>query len=426
MSQPQNKGTAIQAGAPANKNSNASTAVKSGPPPQKPSGAPQASRRGILHRVPGAASLRSLFGGISPQKRAVLTWLGLGVVLGGLIAGAVVFLDFRPSRGELTDWNDPTPPRLNSRTPPADAPEGMVWIPGGEFWMGASPELAEESKDYLDSLPPHKVYVDGFWMDQHEVTNEEFARFVEATGYVTYCEKKPEVAPEDLHKVDKNLLEPWSFVFAGLKKGEVAQSPYDWWKPVNGANWRQPEGPGSTIKGREKHPVVHVAWVDAVEYCKWAKKRLPTEAEWEFAARGGLDRKKYCWGDEEKVNGKFLANYWQGDFPYENSKEDGHDKTAPVGSYPPNGYGLYDMVGNVWEWCADWYQSDYYKKSPFKNPQGPMRGYDANEPGVPKRVMRGGSFLCSEVYCRRYLPSARHKGEPVSAQNHCGFRCVKN
>jgi formylglycine-generating enzyme required for sulfatase activity len=294
----------------------------------------------------------------------------------------------------------------------------MVWVPGGVFFMGSS--------QFDDAQPVHKVQVDGFWMDRTEVTNAQFARFVEATGYLTIAEKTPDksqfpdAAPED--------LKPFSIVFTPPDQ-QVDPSTCShtlWWKAVKGASWRHPEGPASDLKGRENHPVVHVSYVDAQAYAAWAGKRLPTEAEWEFAARGGLDGKKFCWGDELAPGGKYMANTWQGQFPNQNSLLDGFAGTAPVGSFPANAFGLVDMAGNVWEWCADWYHPAYYKFSPNTNPKGPRASFDPLEPGVPKRVQRGGSYLCCDNYCMRYLPGARGKGEPESSANHIGFRCVRD
>ncbi|MBI1917545.1 MAG: formylglycine-generating enzyme family protein [Planctomycetes bacterium] len=297
----------------------------------------------------------------------------------------------------------------------------MVWIPGGTFFMGESHE-----RSFGDARPVHEVELDGFWMDATEVTNAQFARFVTETGYVTVAEQQPD--PRDFPDVSREELVPFSAKFVPPSRETPIRTLREWWQPVPGACWHAPEGAASSVKGRENHPVVHVCWEDAVAYAKWAGKRLPTEAEWEYAARGGLDRKRYVWGDELKPGGKWQANIWQGDFPYQDTKEDGFHGTAPVASFPPNGFGLYDMAGNVWEWCADWYRPDYYANSPKKNPPGPASSYDASEVGVnpylPKRVQRGGSFLCSDVYCIRYLPGGRGKGEVKSSMPHVGFRCV--
>jgi formylglycine-generating enzyme required for sulfatase activity len=279
---------------------------------------------------------------------------------------------------------------------------------------------------FQDAAHVHKVYVDGFWMDRTEVTNEQFARFVKATGYIPLAERKPN--PKDFPGVppEKIPAKPFSIVFQMPKAPEADIEPLSWWKAVAGACWKHPEGPDSDLKGRETYPVVHVTYADAVAYARWAGKRLPTEAEWEFAARGGLDRKLYSWGDEQKPGGKWLCNVWQGKFPVRNTAEDGFVGLAPVGSFPPNGYGLHDMAGNVWEWCADYYRPDYYEDSPARNPKGPPSSYDPFEPGIVKRVLRGGSFLCADNYCMRYLPGARNKGEPGSTGNHIGFRCARD
>jgi formylglycine-generating enzyme required for sulfatase activity len=299
----------------------------------------------------------------------------------------------------------------------------MIWVPGGEFWMGSS------EPSFGDSRPWHETYVDGFWMDKTEVTNAEFARFVKATGYITVAERKPRA--EDFPTAPPENLVAGSVVFTPPDHPVALNDHFQWWSYVKGANWRHPEGPLSSIKGKENHPVVHVAYEDALAYCKWASKRLPTEAEYEFAERGGLDRKPYAWGDEFRPNGKFMANTFQGHFPDKNTGEDGYITTAPVASFPPNGYGLYDLSGNVWEWTADWYRSDYYKTladhgGVARNPQGPSDSFDPGEPGVAKKVHRGGSFLCTDQYCSRYMVGGRGKGEPDTGTNHLGFRCVKD
>jgi formylglycine-generating enzyme len=225
----------------------------------------------------------------------------------------------------------------------------------------------------------------------------------------------------------RGTLKPFSLVFQMPNKAVQPKGadPGLWWRPVAGASWKHPEGPGSNLVGRENHPAVHICYEDAEAYAKWAGKRLPTEAEWEFASRGGLDRKPYVWGDELKPHGKLMANTWQGEFPHRNTMEDGYLGTAPVASFPANGFGLYDMAGNVWEWCSDWYQPRYPTAFGERNPQGPTTSHDPTEPGVPKRVQRGGSFLCCDNYCTRYMTGARGKGEPESSANHIGFRCVR-
>ncbi|HEY1172865.1 MAG TPA: formylglycine-generating enzyme family protein [Verrucomicrobiae bacterium] len=295
---------------------------------------------------------------------------------------------------------------------------GMVWIPAGTFSMGSENGQSDEK-------PVRQITVDGFWMDKTEVTNEEYEKFVKATGYVTIAERKPD--PKDFPGADPAMLVAGSIVFRPPEGDVPLDNYYVWWTYIPGANWKHPEGPSSNLQGREKHPVVHVCYEDALAYCKWARKRLPTEAEWEYAARGGLDQKKYAWGDEQTPAGKWVANIWQGKFPAVNSMDDGFRTTSPVGTFPPNGYGLVDMAGNVWEWCADWYGADAYAKMPEKNPHGVSQeqSFDQNEPGVAKRVQRGGSYLCADTYCTGYRPSARMKNTPDSATSHSGFRCAR-
>jgi sulfatase modifying factor 1 len=311
---------------------------------------------------------------------------------------------------------------LSVSAEPPPAPMKEVWIPGGEFTMG--------DEEFAEAKPLHKVQVDGFWMDETEVTNEQFAEFVRQTDYVTVAERTPRV--EDFPPwARQELREPLlagSPVFNPAKcpPGRVCLTCNDWWEYRPGANWRHPEGPGSDLRGRGKHPVVHIAWEDAAAYARWAGKRLPTEAEWERAARGGLEGKRYYWGDELCPGGKWMANIWQGTFPVENTLQDGFSGTAPIASFPPNAYGLYDMAGNVWEWCADWYRADYYAVSPKINPQGPESSVDPDGRDEPKRVQRGGSFLCSDSYCVRYRAGARGQGEPKTGLSHTGFRCVRS
>lgn len=314
---------------------------------------------------------------------------------------------------------------LGCSSPAEDPPpEGMVRIPGGVFVMGSD----SDDETLADAKPTHRVRVDAFWMDATEVTNEQFARFVEATGYKTIAEREPD--PKDFPGVSREKLVPFSGVFTPPRSCPPTECKdcYKWWKGVPGASWRHPSGPDSDIQGKEKHPVVHVCWHDAVAYAEWAGKRLPTEAEWERAARGGLASKPFYWGDELKPGGKWVANVWQGAFPCENTAEDGFVGTAPVGSFPPNAYGLYDMSGNVWEWCDDYYVPGYdvLPGEVRDNPIGPPFSVDTHGGNETKHVQRGGSFLCSDVYCRRYYAGGRMQGEPKVSTNHTGFRCVKS
>ncbi len=313
-------------------------------------------------------------------------------------------------------------------------PEGMVWIPGGVFSMGTTDPTREVcgGPDMMeDARPIHSVYVDGFWMDSTEVTNKAFSQFVAATNYVTVAERKPRTT--DYPAVPPEKLIIGSVVFTPPDHAVSLQNPLAWWSYVAGADWRHPEGPDSSLEGREKMPVVHIAYEDAEAFAKWAGKRLPTEAEWEFAARGGRMGQRYTWGDDLQPDGIWMANIWQGHFPNENTGADGFKQAAPVASYAANPYGLYDMAGNVWEWCSDWYRPDSYEQDVktaldgvARNPHGPTReeSYDPQEPGQPKRVQRGGSFLCTDQYCTRYLLGSRGKGAPDTGSNHVGFRCV--
>lgn len=307
----------------------------------------------------------------------------------------------------------------------------MVWVPGGEFSMGS-----DESGESLcsmpgvtrDAQPIHRVYVDAFWMDATEVSNEQFERFTAATGYVTIAEQTPKA--EDFPGAPPENLVAGSTVFTPTTDAVPLNDYFQWWRYEKGANWRHPEGPASDLKGREKYPVVHIAFPDAEAYAKWAGKRLPTEAEWEFAARGGLSGKIYAWGDDLKPNGKWMANIYEGKFPVKDTGEDGFAGIAPVAQFPANAYGLYDVAGNVWEWCSDWYSPVYYAElsatgSAARNPKGPAVPFDPAEPGEKKRVHRGGSFLCTDQYCTRYMVGTRGKGEVSTGSNHVGFRCVK-
>jgi len=311
---------------------------------------------------------------------------------------------------------------------PPEPPPGMVWIPGGEFVMGTARETP-----HANEQPAHAVRVDGFYMDATEVTNAQFRAFVEATGYVTTAEKTPDweqiklQVPPGTPRPAPEMLVPGSIIFTSPPGPTPWEDIAQFWSWTPGACWKHPEGPGTDIAGRESHPVVQVSWMDANAYAAWAGKRLPTEAEWEYACRGGLAGKRFPWGDEPlpETDGK-RANIWQGEFPHRNTKADGWERTAPVKSYPPNGYGLYDMGGNVWEWCGDWYRADAYLglQGVTVNPQGPGSFWDPMEPLAPKRVTRGGSFLCHASTCESYRPAARRGTEVETGMSHLGFRCV--
>jgi formylglycine-generating enzyme required for sulfatase activity len=302
------------------------------------------------------------------------------------------------------------------------APEGMVLIPGGTFTMGCDDSRTP------DAQPLHPVTLEPYFMDAHPVTNAQFRKFVEATKYVTVAERKPD--PKDYPGVPADKLVAGSAVFNQPPHDVPLDNAYAWWKYEPGASWQHPEGPQSNIDGKDNFPVIHICFEDAAAYAKWAGKRLPTEAEYEYAARGGLENKKYSWGDEVMPGGKYMQNIWTGHFPSANTGADGFKGLSPVDAFPANGYGLYDIGGNVWSWCNDWYRPDYYQKldtkTPTKNPTGPADSFDPDEPGMPKRVLRGGSYLCAERYCTRYLVGSRGKGAPDSAASNISFRCVKD
>jgi len=300
----------------------------------------------------------------------------------------------------------------------------MIFVSGGTFRMGSD-------KHYPEEAPAHHVTVDGFWIDRAPVTNREFRKFVNATGYITFAEIPPD--PKDYPGALPHMLKPASLVFAPPKDAVDLRDWSQWWKFKFGANWRRPYGPRSSITGLVDHPVVHVTYRDAAAYAKWAGKELPTEAEWEFAARGGLDGAEFAWGDQFTPGGKRMANTWHGDFPHRNLKPDRHAYTSPVTAFPPNGYGLYDMIGNVWEWTSDWWSARHEADAPKACciPENPLGGseagsYDPFQPRIriPRKVGKGGSHLCAPNYCRRYRPAARHAEAVDTSPSHVGFRCV--
>jgi sulfatase modifying factor 1 len=354
------------------------------------------------------------------QHRATPSWSRLGPAAGVALALALAAAACeRRAEGAAA-------PAQDLEAPDLEAPDGMVWVPGGTFRMG------DEGPGSLpDEHPVHEVTVGGFFIDRTEVTNAEFREFVDATDYVTTAERAPSrdellaQLPPGSEPSPEALL-PGSLVFMSPDRSQGAIDELSWWRWTPGASWRHPEGPGSDLTGREAHPVVHVSWDDANAYARWARKRLPTEAEWERAARGGLDGARYAWGVEKEPSGKQMANIWQGQFPVTNLASDGFVGTAPVGSFPPNGYGLRDMSGNVWEWCLDWYRPDTYRdrRAGVRDPTGPESSYVPGEPETPMRVIRGGSFLCNDGYCIGYRPGARMKSSPDTGLCHLGFRCV--
>jgi formylglycine-generating enzyme required for sulfatase activity len=373
-----------------------------------------------------------------PRKKASAKWrsgllmfAGFAVALGlGLRVQHRADANFNNPTSLTTRLFEPTFP--NSTHPDVAAPEGMAWIPGGEFSMGVQdPPVMDPggTTATMDAHPVHRVYVDGFYMDTTDITNAQFDKFVNATHYLTVAERKPRA--EDFPTAPPENLVAGSVVFSPPTHPVQLDNHFQWWSYVPGANWRHPLGPASDIRGKESYPVVHIAYEDAEAYARWAGKRLPTEAEWEFAARGGLAGKLFIWGDQFRPNGKWMANTHQGHFPDQDTGSDGFAGIAPVAQYPANGYGLYDMAGNVWQWTNDWYRLDYYEQLASqgrvaRNPQGPDASWDPSEPGERKRVLRGGSFLCTDQYCARYLVGSRGKGEISSGSNHLGFRCVRS
>jgi sulfatase modifying factor 1 len=314
------------------------------------------------------------------------------------------------------------PPGASSREAPSYP--NMVWLSGGKFRMGSDGHYPEEA-------PVHRVHVDGFFIDLYPVTNRQFRRFVEATGYVTVAELAPD--PKDYPGALPHMLKPGSLVFTPPRHAVDLKNWSQWWRFEFGANWRRPNGRGRSNQGLDDHPVVHVAYKDTAAYAAWAGKDLPTEAEWEYAARGGLDGAEFAWGEELAPVGRHMANTWQGAFPHENLVTDGYARTSPVGAFPANGYGLFDMIGNVWEWTTDWFSTRHTAEAPKAccipgNPRGgPESGsYDECSPSVriPRKVVKGGSFLCAPNYCRRYRPAARHAQPIDTGMSHVGFRCV--
>ena len=363
--------------------------------------------------------------------RSLLLVLALGIYLFALMACRQKTAPFEEV--SAADFSSETflPTEAFLKDNQAQNPAGMVWIPGGVFSMGGQNPVGMENggaQTMGDARPIHRVQVNGFWMDETEVTNAQFADFVKATGYKTVAEQTP--TKDEFPDANEKDLVAGSIVFSPPANSVALQDYAQWWRFVKGADWQHPFGEGSSIEGKENYPVVHIAWQDAAAYCKWAGKRLPTEAEWEFAARGGATGNIYPWGDTLSPSGTWMTNIFQGEFPHRNEVKDGYADAAPVKQFKPNTYGLYDVAGNVWEWCSDWYDENYYrqlaKDSVSINPKGPSVSFDSEEPGAEKKVQRGGSFLCTEQYCTRYMVGTRGKGEYRSSGNHIGFRCVKD
>jgi len=303
-----------------------------------------------------------------------------------------------------------------------DPPRDMILIHGGDFLMGSD-------RHYPEEAPAHNVTVSPFWIDTTPVTNRQFRQFVQATGYVTVAEKAPD--PKDYPGALPHMLKPGSLVFTPPRQKVDLQNWMHWWRFEFGANWRRPYGRGKSKQGLADHPVVHIAYQDAEAYAAWAGKALPTEAEWEYAARGGLNGAEFAWGDELTPDGRHMANTWQGAFPHQNLALDGYTRTSPIGAFPANGYGLFDMIGNVWEWTTDWFSARHQVSSPCCIPANPRGGaatgsLDPRDPTtrIPRKVVKGGSHLCAPNYCRRYRPAARHAQPVDSGMSHVGFRCI--
>ncbi len=367
----------------------------------------------------------------SPRRRRLL---GGGAAAAAAVAGLGGWLALAPRAPAR-----PAPPAVVLGDG-VRGPAGMAWVPGGVFLMGSDHRMAQANE-----RPAHPVRVQGFWMDTTHVTNDQFAAFVRQTGYVTTAERTPDwetirvQLPPGTPRPPEGVLVPGAMVFVGTSAPVRLDDYAQWWRYVPGADWRHPEGPDSSIEDRGDHPVVQVSHGDAQAYARWAGKRLPTEAEWEFAARGGLEQATYAWGDEARPGGAMLANYWDArarPFPVVSAQAGGAAGTVAAGSFPANGYGLRDMTGNAWQWVADWYRADEFTRQargargPVDNPQGPAQSFDPSEPGVPaqapRRVIRGGSFLCNEDYCLSYRPSARRGSDPHSPMSHVGFRLVRD
>lgn len=364
--------------------------------------------------------------GSAPRRRGLSRWKGLVLIVFAIAATAVAY-GLAARSGRIAGAR----PRAATPSPPAADTSGMRWIPAGEFTMGT-----DDPNSMANERPAVRVRVDGFWIDEHDVTNAEFRRFVGATHYVTTAERpidweelKKQVTPGTPKPADE-MLKPGSLVFTPPDHPVDVRNMGNWWTWTAGASWQHPQGPQSNLAGKDDLPVVQVSWDDAAAYAKWAGKRLPTEAEWEYAARGGAKTNtRYYWGDEFRPNGKFMANTFTGEFPYRNTGEDGFGGVAPVKSFPPNGYGLYDMAGNVWNWCSDFYADDVHariKEMPGAccNPTGPDRTVSYHNPRAIERVTKGGSYLCNPNYCESYRPTARRGTPPDTGTEHIGFRCA--